>query len=64
MGGLLSTSSGPADPKVVAHVQQLIDSNAVMVFSKSTCPYCTATKVLLKKKGIQYRAINVDTTCT
>lgn len=62
MGSSCSTDRG-ADPNVVAQVQQLIQSNAVIVFAKTTCPYCAATKLLLKKKGVNYTAVNVDTTC-
>ena len=65
MGNEQSSCSGGggADQNAVAEVQQLIGSNAVMVFAKSTCPYCAATKLLLRKKGVNYKAINVDTTC-
>lgn len=56
-------SSKPASPETKAHVQQLIQENPVVVFSKTTCPYCTATKVLLKTKGVKYLSLNVDTMC-
>uniref|UniRef100_A0A7N8YQ42 thioredoxin-disulfide reductase (NADPH) n=1 Tax=Mastacembelus armatus TaxID=205130 RepID=A0A7N8YQ42_9TELE len=32
-----------------SRIQQLIDSNQVMVFSKSYCPYCVKVRSLLKK---------------
>lgn len=57
----MSQSKPTAETK--AEVQQLIQRNKVLVFAKLTCPYCTATKVLLKRKGIEYETINVDTTC-
>ncbi|KAK0636112.1 thioredoxin-like protein [Bombardia bombarda] len=34
--------------------QQLIDDNAVMVFSKSYCPYCNNTKRLLESFDAKY----------
>ncbi|KAL8403352.1 hypothetical protein RB594_008560 [Gaeumannomyces avenae] len=40
--------------------QQLIDDNAVMVFSKSYCPYCTATKRKLTDLGAKFNAIELD----
>ncbi|KAK0652784.1 putative glutaredoxin [Cercophora newfieldiana] len=35
-------------------VQQLIDDNGVVVFSKSYCPYCNNTKRLLDGYGAKY----------
>lgn len=40
--------------------QKLIDENAVMVFSKSYCPYCTATKSKLKDIGAKYNVLELD----
>ncbi|KAL8377460.1 hypothetical protein RB595_008240 [Gaeumannomyces hyphopodioides] len=40
--------------------QQLIDDNAVMVFSKSYCPYCTATKRKLTDLSAKFNAIELD----
>lgn len=31
----------------------------ITVYSKSTCPYCTAAKALLKKKGASFTEIDV-----
>ncbi|KAJ1886948.1 thioredoxin reductase [Kickxella alabastrina] len=41
-------------------VKSLIAKNAVMVFSKSYCPYCTKAKNLLKSNGINFEAIELD----
>ena len=41
-------------------VQELISANKVMVFSKSYCPFCTKTKDLLKRYGIEYHAVEMD----
>jgi len=38
----------------------IIDDNAVAVFSKSYCPYCKATKILLSQMGAKYYAIELD----
>ncbi|KAI9888382.1 MAG: hypothetical protein M1814_000520 [Vezdaea aestivalis] len=40
--------------------QSLIDENAVMVFSKSYCPYCRATKSLLSEKGAKFEVVEMD----
>ncbi|CAK7203743.1 Glutaredoxin [Sporothrix eucalyptigena] len=41
-------------------VQQLIDDNAVVVFSKSYCPYCRSTKRTLDDLGAKYYVIELD----
>ncbi|QIW95581.1 hypothetical protein AMS68_001099 [Peltaster fructicola] len=43
-----------------AKAQQIIDDNAVAVFSKSYCPYCKATKSLLSETGAKYYTIELD----
>ena len=35
--------------------QQLIDDNAVIVFSKTTCGYCRNTKKILDNLGAKYQ---------
>ncbi|EYE99369.1 glutaredoxin [Aspergillus ruber CBS 135680] len=40
--------------------QSLINENAVVVFSKSYCPYCNATKSLLSELGAKYEAVELD----
>ncbi|KAK3937707.1 glutaredoxin-C2 [Diplogelasinospora grovesii] len=40
--------------------QQLIDDNAVMVFSKSYCQYSRNTKSILDSFGAQYKAYELD----
>ncbi|KPI38074.1 Glutaredoxin [Cyphellophora attinorum] len=62
MGSSLSTSSSMPTAESRAKVQHLIQDNKVVVFAKVSCPYCVATKALLKRKGIDYTSINVDTT--
>jgi glutaredoxin 3 len=32
----------------------------VIIYTKSTCPYCHAAKDLLKKKGAAYEEVSVD----
>ena len=40
--------------------QQIIDENPVVVFSKSYCPYCKATKSLLNEKKAKYFLMELD----
>ncbi|KAK5110991.1 hypothetical protein LTR62_005366 [Meristemomyces frigidus] len=40
--------------------QDIIDNNAVAVFSKSYCPYCKATKQLLSEMGAKAYYIELD----
>lgn len=43
--------------------QGIIDDNSVVVFSKSYCPYCKATKSLLDTKGAKYFLMELDQVC-
>ncbi|KAK5938629.1 Glutaredoxin [Knufia obscura] len=40
--------------------QQIIDDNKVVVFSKSYCPYCRASKSLLDEKNAKYFLMELD----
>ena len=40
--------------------QALIDNNAVVVFSKSYCPYCHSSKKLLKDLGANFELLELD----
>ncbi|KAL2223017.1 putative glutaredoxin Grx1 [Thermoascus aurantiacus ATCC 26904] len=43
-----------------AKAQQIINENGVVVFSKSYCPYCNATKKLLSDHGAKYYVMELD----
>ncbi|KAM0199382.1 hypothetical protein ACHAPI_003134 [Fusarium lateritium] len=43
-----------------AKVQQLIDNNSVVVFSKSYCPYCKQTKKALDDLNAEYELLELD----
>ncbi|OCT83347.1 hypothetical protein XELAEV_18025886mg [Xenopus laevis] len=43
-----------------ARVKELIDSNRVMVFSKSYCPYCDRVKDLFSSLGAEYHSLELD----
>ncbi|KAF8105207.1 hypothetical protein N665_0161s0007 [Sinapis alba] len=40
--------------------KEIVSSNAVVVFSKSYCPYCVKVKNLLKKLGAKLIAVELD----
>ncbi|KAK1141117.1 Glutaredoxin [Aspergillus melleus] len=40
--------------------QTLINENGVVVFSKSYCPYCKASKQLLNELGAKYATVELD----
>ena len=41
-------------------VDQLVAANTVMVFSKTTCPFCTKIKNLFDSLGFKYEALELD----
>ena len=41
-------------------VEQNVSTNAIMVFSKSYCPFCNKVKSLFKEKGLAYKALELD----
>jgi glutaredoxin 3 len=47
-----------ASAKVKA--QTLIDENGAIIFSKSFCPYCKATKSLLNETGANFKVLELD----
>lgn len=40
--------------------QQIIKDNGVVVFSKSYCPYCKASKALLKEQNAKFYLMELD----
>lgn len=43
-----------------SQLQALIDSHNVLMFSKSTCPFCFELKRLLSSYGVHYKVFEVD----
>ncbi|TRY88517.1 hypothetical protein DNTS_020680 [Danionella cerebrum] len=46
--------------KIRSKIKDLIDSNAVLVFSKSYCPFCVKVKDLFKELNVKCNAIELD----
>lgn len=61
-----TTPSPAATMAAKQKAQQLIDDNAVMVFSKSWCPHCRNSKRILEGLGAKYTAyeLNEESMCT
>jgi glutaredoxin 3 len=43
-----------------AAIQELIKKTPVLVYSKTYCPYCKNAKSLLRSKGVDFTAIELD----
>lgn len=56
MGGSSSTPTAASTKFVIDTVQQ----HDVVIFSKTTCPYCTAAKDALKSVGAKALVIELD----
>ena len=41
-------------------IQKLISENCVVVFSKTTCPYCVQAKQILNGMNIKYEAVELN----
>ena len=60
---MASTMKSNSNPKYVDDslgVQEMINGNKVMVFSKEYCPYCTQAKELLLLAEINFSVIELD----
>lgn len=52
-GGLSSTAS-------MQLVQEMVSQNCVVIFSKTTCPYCRMAKKVFNEIGANYKVIELD----
>ncbi|KAK3984750.1 thioredoxin-like protein [Cladorrhinum sp. PSN332] len=57
---LFSTTPSTMSDAAQKKAQQLIDENAVVVFSKSYCPYCNNAKRILDGYDAKYKAIELN----
>ncbi|KAI3405130.2 hypothetical protein KGF56_002086 [Candida oxycetoniae] len=51
----------PVSPELKKSIESTVASNKVVVYSKTYCPYCRATKDLLSRYGVSYELIELDT---
>ncbi|RUS80630.1 hypothetical protein EGW08_011610 [Elysia chlorotica] len=43
-----------------SYVQEMVNRNRVVVFSKTHCPHCTDSKTLLTGRGVEYKTVELD----
>ncbi|XP_076010489.1 glutaredoxin 2 isoform X2 [Genypterus blacodes] len=55
-----STSSGSTGASCVPYVQEVVSQNCVVIFSKTTCPYCKMAKNVFNEIGANYKVIELD----
>ncbi|KAL2014772.1 hypothetical protein VTN00DRAFT_2297 [Thermoascus crustaceus] len=59
--GSFAASSSPAMTSAAkTKAQNIINENGVVVFSKTWCPYCKATKNTLSETGAKYYVMELD----
>ncbi|KAG0237781.1 thioredoxin-like protein [Mortierella sp. GBAus27b] len=60
----MGQSSSSLTPEMAAQIKTevdtLIDEKPIVVFSKTTCPYCSAAKDFLEKKGVLSKATIIE----
>ncbi|XP_058855829.1 thioredoxin reductase 1, cytoplasmic-like [Acipenser ruthenus] len=54
------TGCGSGRDEMKTQIQALIDSNQVMLFSKSYCPFCVKVKDLFKELNVAVHAVELD----
>ncbi|XP_077573560.1 glutaredoxin 2 isoform X2 [Stigmatopora nigra] len=55
-----STTGGSASTACVKLVHELVSQNCVVIFSKTTCPYCKMAKNVFNEIGATYKVIELD----
>lgn len=58
---LPTLSSSITDPvAIIDYIESMIETQDVVIFSKSYCPYCKSTKALFRDMGVQPTVIELD----
>lgn len=61
MGNLTSSpAAGLSSAACAQYVQEVVSRNCVVIFSKTTCPYCKMAKNVFNDIGANYKAIELD----
>ncbi|NXG09891.1 GLRX2 protein, partial [Sakesphorus luctuosus] len=60
MGNSQSASVGLPNDAAVSQIQNIISDNCVVIFSKTTCPYCRMAKELFEGLNVHYTAVELD----
>jgi glutaredoxin 3 len=51
---------GTGPPSIKSIINGYISSAPVVIFSKSTCPFCTRSKALFRKMGARFKTFELD----
>jgi hypothetical protein len=51
---------GDASSPIAAYVDDLLSKNKVVIFAKTTCPWCVKVKALFKDLNEEFVAIELD----
>ncbi|XP_066236003.1 glutaredoxin 2 [Saccopteryx leptura] len=60
MGSTMSSSVGKAAPAPENQIQETISENCVVIFSKTSCSYCTMAKKLFQDMNVNYKVVELD----
>ncbi|XP_072804843.1 glutaredoxin 2 isoform X3 [Vicugna pacos] len=60
MGNSASSSLGDAAVAPVTQIQETISDNCVVIFSKTSCSYCTMAKKLFHDMNVNYKVVELD----
>ncbi|KAM6216661.1 glutaredoxin 2 [Rhynchocyon petersi] len=61
MGSSTSSPWEKAAATPVKQIQETISDNCVVIFSKTSCSYCTMAKKLFQDININYKVVELDT---
>ncbi|XP_008834435.1 glutaredoxin 2 [Nannospalax galili] len=60
MGNNTSTSLGNSATTPVKQIQETISDNCVVIFSKTSCSYCTMAKKIFHDMNVNYKVVELD----
>ncbi|XP_069593378.1 glutaredoxin 2 [Ranitomeya imitator] len=60
MGNLLSNSADFPHSEALKSVQDTVSKNCVVIYSKTSCPYCTMAKDAFNSINVNYKSIELD----
>ncbi|XP_045838815.1 glutaredoxin 2 isoform X2 [Meles meles] len=60
MGNSTSSSLGKSATAPVNQIQETISDNCVVIFSKTSCSYCTMAKKLFHDMNVKYKVVELD----
>ncbi|XP_020492928.2 glutaredoxin 2 isoform X1 [Labrus bergylta] len=61
MGNLTSSSTaGLSSTACARYLQEMVSQNCVVIFSKTTCPYCKMAKNVFNEIGATYKVVELD----